>query len=111
MSRTTFRQLAALLAVCDTATFGAASNRDALLLATRQFVRHRLGQDPELSDQLQHSVDEHKELLDAITMRDADLAERLAGEHMRLIRKRVATFASGELHLYGATQGIVRVGI
>lgn len=62
-------------------------------------ARARGGQDPELSDQLQHSVEEHRELMDAITMRDADRAEQLAGEHMRIIRKRVATFASGELQL------------
>ena len=55
--------------------------------------------DPELSDQLQHSIEEHRELMDAITMRDADRAERLAGEHMRLIRKRVAAFASGEMQM------------
>lgn len=66
-----------------------------LLLHSRAHNWH----DMDLTDQLEHSVDEHKELLDAITMRDADLAEKLAGEHTRIIRKRVAAFTAGELNL------------
>lgn len=57
------------------------------------------GQDQELADQIRNSVMEHKELIDALTMRDADTAERLAGEHTRIIRKRIAGFTSGELNL------------
>jgi DNA-binding GntR family transcriptional regulator len=56
------------------------------------------GQDLELADQSRNSVMEHKDLIDALTMRDADTAERLAGEHTRIIRKRVAGFTSGELN-------------
>lgn len=56
-------------------------------------------QDSELQEQLDHSVEEHHLLIDAITMRDASLAEYLAGEHTKILRKRVAGFTSGELNL------------
>lgn len=73
-----------------------------LAMQMRLLLPHALshgGQDPELADQGQSRVMEHKELIDALTMRDADTAERLAGEHTRIIRKRVAGFSSGELNM------------
>jgi DNA-binding GntR family transcriptional regulator len=56
-------------------------------------------EDAELIEQVRRSIAEHGELLAAVEARDAALAERLSGEHMRLIRKRVASLATGELDL------------
>jgi DNA-binding GntR family transcriptional regulator len=73
-----------------------------LAVQMRLLVLHARSQgwnDPELANQIRASVVEHKELLDVLTLRDADAAERLAGEHTRIIRKRVAGFTAGELNL------------
>ena len=51
----------------------------------------------EFSEQARVTASEHAELVRAISMRDAEFADQLAGDHLRLTRKRVAMLTAGEI--------------
>lgn len=55
--------------------------------------------DTELRMRLAQSVEEHAAIFDAIVMRDVELADRLAGEHLKLIRTRMFAFTTGEIRI------------
>ena len=74
--------------------------RKLLVWQMRIFLLHARGKnwnDPELATQLEQSVSEHQALLNAIENRALDAAEKLGGEHIRLIRKQVLAFTSSEI--------------